>query len=252
MCSWWWHCTAEGKFLIPLAHSSEISESATVSHQDLGLEGEFLLERAAEKVLLAASHLNKLLCVCDGNPEIKYQLVLPECFSLTGKNELCEQGALSCTEMWGWQCLCGLGISTLWLGVCSTECVTSRNDEWHCWLCIAIALPGYWEMLGCGGGIPRGKATLICLNLRDNAFPSFEIQHFSDLSCPGAWQQLATQGIHSPVLNLFCLFVCFNVNSFHFPSFLSFIPFTTCPATLLLLVPCLLWPFYFSSSRENP
>lgn len=97
MCSWWWHCTAEGKFLVPLAHCPEIPESALVSHQDLGLEGEFLLERAAEKVLSLTSA--SAVAECDRNPERKYQLVLPECLSLTGQNGMCEQGALSCTEM---------------------------------------------------------------------------------------------------------------------------------------------------------
>lgn len=75
----------------------------------------------------------------------------------------------------GWECqVCG------WLGVCSPEGFTGRSDEWHCWLGTAIAHTGKsWEVLGSGGGIPGGKATLICLNLRDNAFPFFEIQHFS-------------------------------------------------------------------------
>lgn len=58
-----------------------------VSSQDLGLGGEFLLERAAEKVL-AVSHLNKLLCLSViENPEIKYQLMLPECLTLTPHQE---------------------------------------------------------------------------------------------------------------------------------------------------------------------
>lgn len=171
---WWWHCTAEGQFLIPVAHCSETPESALVSQQDWGLEGEFLLQRAAQKVL-AASHLSKLLCLSVIETLRENISLCCQSASLWQEKLDVWAGSLELHRSVRLQCLCGLGMPSWWLaglGVCSTECVTSRNDEWHCWLCIAITLTGQnWEMLGCGGGIPEGKVALICLNLREGAFP---------------------------------------------------------------------------------
>lgn len=187
MCSWWWSGTAllRGSSLF-LWHTFQLN--SWVSHGVIpgfragrGIPpGESSREGAG-----CQSPQQTAVSECDRKPWDKISADaarVPHFDTSPGKNGMCKQGAMNCTWMWGSQCLCVGWEDQVcgWLSVCSPECVTSSNDEWHCWLCIAIASTGEnWEMLGCGGGIPEGKPTLICLNLRDNAFPSFEIQYIS-------------------------------------------------------------------------
>lgn len=114
-------------------HSSEIPESAVVSHQDLGLEGEFLLERAAEKVL-PVSHLTKLLCVSviemSHSQWDKMSAGANRVLHSGRKKWDVWAGCLSCTEMWGWQCLCGLGIPALWLAGCLFYRMCYKQEWW--------------------------------------------------------------------------------------------------------------------------